>query len=238
MPENENDLPADRSLRPLVWLCLIVVGVWAAAGVTTFLALDTWSNRGTFGDMFGAVNALFSSLAFAGIIYTILIQRRELSLSLLEFRRTADAQEKARMASLLMQVYEFMYALRPKWLRLYELYSEEPAWRKWSEQDQQIGEEVGTQLQRVAYLCEKGLIDPVLIRDNWGIVFVKCWDILRGQIEDYRKTWAPRKKPYDPRPPRADFEVVAAKFRSFYEKPAGPGGAPQGDAPTGASRSR
>ena len=38
----------------------------------------TW--RGTFGDQFGAVNALFSGLAFAGLIYTIILQRRDLEL--------------------------------------------------------------------------------------------------------------------------------------------------------------
>lgn len=37
--------------------------------------------RGLFGDKFGAVNALFSGLAFAGIILTLLLQRRELSQS-------------------------------------------------------------------------------------------------------------------------------------------------------------
>lgn len=36
--------------------------------------------RGIVGDMFGAVNALFSGLAFAGLIYTITVQRKELSL--------------------------------------------------------------------------------------------------------------------------------------------------------------
>jgi hypothetical protein len=34
-------------------------------------------SRGQFGDMFGAVNSLFSGLAFAGLIFTILLQRRE-----------------------------------------------------------------------------------------------------------------------------------------------------------------
>lgn len=42
--------------------------------------IDDPDKRGTFGDMFGAVNSLFSGLAFAGIIYTIMIQRKELSL--------------------------------------------------------------------------------------------------------------------------------------------------------------
>ena len=36
--------------------------------------------RGTFGDQFGAVNALFSGLAFTGLIYTIILQRRDLKL--------------------------------------------------------------------------------------------------------------------------------------------------------------
>jgi hypothetical protein len=35
--------------------------------------------RGQFGDKFGAVNALFSGFAFAGIIFTILLQRRDLT---------------------------------------------------------------------------------------------------------------------------------------------------------------
>lgn len=35
--------------------------------------------RGQFGDQFGAINALFSGFAFAGIIFTILLQRRDLA---------------------------------------------------------------------------------------------------------------------------------------------------------------
>jgi Na+/H+ antiporter NhaC len=35
---------------------------------------------GEFGDKFGAVNALFSGLAFAGIIITVYMQKEELSL--------------------------------------------------------------------------------------------------------------------------------------------------------------
>ncbi|QDV49438.1 hypothetical protein [Gimesia fumaroli] len=35
--------------------------------------IDSTEERARFGDMFGAVNTLFSGLAFAGIIYTILL---------------------------------------------------------------------------------------------------------------------------------------------------------------------
>ena len=33
--------------------------------------------QGQFGDQFGAVNALFSGLAFAGLIFTIILQKKE-----------------------------------------------------------------------------------------------------------------------------------------------------------------
>lgn len=61
--------------------------------------------RGQFGDMFGAVNALFSGFAFLGIIYTIYLQknelalqREELKLTRDELKRTAEAQEKSERA--------------------------------------------------------------------------------------------------------------------------------------------
>lgn len=37
-----------------------------------------WTESGTFGDTFGALNAVFSGLALAGVVVTILIQRTEL----------------------------------------------------------------------------------------------------------------------------------------------------------------
>jgi len=65
------------------------IAIFASAGaVVTILWLISWAlitrllgnptGPGPFGDMFGAVNALFSGLAFAGIIVAILMQRQEL----------------------------------------------------------------------------------------------------------------------------------------------------------------
>ncbi len=41
-------------------------------------SISTAADRGAFGDMFGGVNALFSGLAFTGLIYTIYLQMTEL----------------------------------------------------------------------------------------------------------------------------------------------------------------
>lgn len=74
----ENEKRGDQSRRsnwwPLIGLILGVVIVQVLLGLWITRQLDSWTDRGTFGDMFGAVNTLFSGLAFAGVIYAIFLQ--------------------------------------------------------------------------------------------------------------------------------------------------------------------
>lgn len=67
---------------------LIIIGIW----YLTYLLLKDLepSDRGTLGDMFGTINALFSGLAFAGIIFTILLQRKELRYQRDELKETRE----------------------------------------------------------------------------------------------------------------------------------------------------
>lgn len=67
------------------WLFVGVIILFILNGTLT-LFIGGWSDRGTFGDQFGAVNALFSGLAFAGLIITILLQRRDLRLQRKDLR--------------------------------------------------------------------------------------------------------------------------------------------------------
>lgn len=50
--------------------------------------LSNISAAGAFGDKFGAINSIFSGLAFGGIIFTILLQKKELRLQREELRDT------------------------------------------------------------------------------------------------------------------------------------------------------
>ncbi len=59
------------------WLFIGVILVFILNALLFFVFKD---DCGTFGDQFGAANALFSGLAFAGLIVTILLQRRDLRL--------------------------------------------------------------------------------------------------------------------------------------------------------------
>lgn len=91
--------------KPLTILILVVLAIQAVCGWMIFLSFGNWSDRGTFGDMFGAVNTLFSGLAFAGVIYAIILQKKELALQRQELEetrkelaRSASAQEKSERA--------------------------------------------------------------------------------------------------------------------------------------------
>ena len=65
---------------------IVVLMVWALTFLLFFIT-DS-SERGQFGDMFGAVNALFSGLAFAGLIITLILQKTELGLQRDELEQT------------------------------------------------------------------------------------------------------------------------------------------------------
>lgn len=82
-------------------LALLIVGIWASSGFILYCNLDSWADRGTFGDMFGAVNSLFSGLALAGVVYAILQQHLELRDHRKELQRTANAQAIAARLSAL-----------------------------------------------------------------------------------------------------------------------------------------
>jgi hypothetical protein len=87
------DKQNNKETKSRLWIWIVVaIGVvlvlWGLnwCGVSKFINEPT--NQGTFGDMFGAVNALFSGLAFAGLIITLLYQREELKLQREELQET------------------------------------------------------------------------------------------------------------------------------------------------------
>ncbi len=95
----------------LLKLILLVVFIWGLSAVLIIAFLSEWSNRGAFGDLFGAVNSLFSALAFAVLIYTIILQheqikqnREEIILNRKELEKSSKLQRKSQ--SVLVQQVE------------------------------------------------------------------------------------------------------------------------------------
>jgi Putative phage abortive infection protein len=63
--------------RGLIISSLAITIVWALSGYILYIIYPENTAHGTFGDMFGAVNALFSGLAFAGLFFTIKLQQQQ-----------------------------------------------------------------------------------------------------------------------------------------------------------------
>ena len=77
-----NSSDNSKKVRWSPWLLLFpgVIILWGL-----FWTLSSWlypeiECRGQLGDSFGVVNALFAGLAFAGVIYAIILQKKELGL--------------------------------------------------------------------------------------------------------------------------------------------------------------
>lgn len=77
-------------------VAIIVIALCVAYSIIICAKISSPAERGTFGDMFGAVGALFSGLAFAGVIVTMLQQKEELELQRKELAQTNLALESQR----------------------------------------------------------------------------------------------------------------------------------------------
>lgn len=88
-------------IRIAVSVVILIVLTWLVSPLIARWLVGP-GEAGALGDTFGAVNAIFSGLAFAGVILAISLQhdelklqRKELALTRTEIHRSAEAQERA-----------------------------------------------------------------------------------------------------------------------------------------------
>lgn len=91
--------------------------IWLVSPFIISSINDDWGVRGQIGDSYGALNALFSGLAFAGLIVTILLQREDLkiqgkTLKLQIVEQQKQAAETERMADELESQKNLMLSQR------------------------------------------------------------------------------------------------------------------------------
>ena len=72
----------------ILLLALLIILVWYGSGLVMRRAFPDTAVSGQMGDMFGAVNALFSGLALAGVVVAIWFQSKELRLQREELEQT------------------------------------------------------------------------------------------------------------------------------------------------------
>lgn len=88
--KKENQNTEGTNYWPLIILSVGVIGLFALSWWWLSSCINDPERQGQFGDQFGAVNALFSGLAFAGLIFTIILQKKELALQREELTDTRE----------------------------------------------------------------------------------------------------------------------------------------------------
>lgn len=71
-------------------LGILVVLLWLATPFVVAEFIEDFGQRGVSGDLYGSLNALFTGLAFAGLVTTLIMQKRELTLQREEVAHTRE----------------------------------------------------------------------------------------------------------------------------------------------------
>src|SRR5687768_11808438 len=82
-----------KKVESFVFYIVLVSIAWLLYAILIPRVYSEMTERGQFGDSFGALNTLFSGFAFAGIIFTIILQKRELALQRRELEYTRKELE-------------------------------------------------------------------------------------------------------------------------------------------------
>ena len=72
-------------IKNLLIAASFVLSFWVASFAWIYLCVGNWEVRGQLGDMFGAVNSLFS-----GLIVTLILQRKDLNLQRESIQQTNE----------------------------------------------------------------------------------------------------------------------------------------------------
>jgi hypothetical protein len=95
---NEEATVKEDKLWGLYILIIIVAALWFSSIFIFQHYYPNIEDRSSFGGSFNAISSLFSGLAFAGVIYAILLQRKELQLQRKELRETRKVLAKTATA--------------------------------------------------------------------------------------------------------------------------------------------
>jgi uncharacterized membrane protein YccC len=205
--------------------------LWALALAITCYVLPDWEKRGQAGDLFGSINALFSGLAFAGVIVAILLQREELQLqrdeltyTRRELERTADAQEKAqealnqtiyaqtfRVAVEILDSREMVEAraFLTDWIRS-NWHSAPPS--DWTEGTRNSADTVIRGLDAVGTYIRRGLIPADYIVTNRSRNILQWWNELERYVEHIRVSRSNHSI-------GVDFEWLANAAQEYLDQP-------------------
>lgn len=205
--------PVNRPLQFLWWPVLVFLGVGIVWFMTPYVIATVLvasgssasiTHAGQFGDQFGAVSALFSGLAFAGVVVNLWLQRETTSahqiLARNQMKLLGDAimaqTEVASSAAQASQGQAFAIAagiIQADKVRLarkltFKLLREKD-FVLWSTTERAQAEVVCYTFDQIGIMIKNGMVKPQTIYDGWYSTVIESWKILEPFIRSKRKEY-------------------------------------------------
>lgn len=102
MSEQENDITFYGVLAGVL-ICVVLLLTY------TILGSEAYDDRGTFGDMFGAANSLFTGLSVVGLLVTILLQRKDINIQREELNKQNNTTQIQNFENTFFQMMNIFY---------------------------------------------------------------------------------------------------------------------------------
>jgi hypothetical protein len=210
----------------VLWVMTPLIFSWIYPVTQELTIKDVMAIRGQAGDIYGSVNALFSGLAFVGVVVAIALQSQELALQRKEIApnreelsRTANAQEQTfRTLSRTADASVFKTAvdiLQSDGIRRARgVVMQLPRYvngTSWDMLEIVEAEKVCQSYDSVGLLVKWHLLPAEMIVDSWGDSLIKTWKILQPLVNEYRvvrqapETWD-------------DFEYLVKEALAYRER--------------------
>lgn len=92
-----SEIKADKTKTYLLIFTFVLVFLWAGWLLSVLQRIPNYKiqNLGLLGDSFGLINALFSGLALIGVVWSLIIQRKDFQQQLREFKESKQVQKNA-----------------------------------------------------------------------------------------------------------------------------------------------
>lgn len=203
---------------------VVVLALWSVTPFIVGTLYSSLAERGQFGDLYGSINALFSGLAFAGVIIAILLQRQELQLqreelaaTRIELARSADAQESTQRA---MQetIYAQTFKTAVDILQSDATRAARGVILQLEERKESLTPEHHAAAERVCHtydsvgiLVKQRMLPIEFIADSWGDSLRRTWEVLEPFVEQKREKKASMEY-WD------DYEFLAKEARAFQRR--------------------
>lgn len=174
----------------IVWIGAVTF-LWAISTGLIIYSFQSWPERGQFGDAFGAVNSLFSGLAFAGVVLALLLQNHGLSQQLVEVSKAHDWNRRKSAHDMILEASLGKFGeLRRKFedgIDIYDPNQTSASQALSAEKKLQLDAALNF-LENLCLSIKNNVVDEEIVYGALGEILVAYWRWAQPYIRECRRT--------------------------------------------------